>query len=215
MRDRGQFSAQPYEEYFGSWSTALRVLGYPPNHENRISEQRLLSELNRVAELCEGTPREIDMVLHGKFSHDAYIAHFGSWNDAVETAGFEPNVVYGLETQSLYYGSQWPQQRAVVLERDGYACRVCGRQAEQMYNERPHVHHITPARQFGAHDPDVETNYAAMNHPSNLISLCPSCHGTFEGNWTQYAPEQFALRAQAERYLADYRESYDFPLGSD
>lgn len=215
MREHGRFSAQPYEEHFGSWSTALRVLGYPPNHENRISEPRLLSELERVGDRCGGTPREVDMVIHGKFSHDVYVAHFGSWNAAVEAAGFEPNQVYGLGTTQLYYGPRWRQQRAVALERDGHECRVCGRQPEQLYNKRLHVHHITPARTYGAHESDVETNYSAMNHPSNLISLCPSCHGTFEGNWTEYSPHTFMLRAQAERYLEDHRDQYDRQCVSD
>ena len=208
MREHGEFSSDPYEKHFGSWSDALRAHGYETNHENDISASRLKGELNRIAQSVDGTPREMDMILHGEFSHEAYIAQFGSWNDAVEAVGYEPNHVFGVDTGELNYGPRWAEQRSVVLERDDHECSVTGQSDGRVYSTEPHVHHITPAREFGAHDPDVETNYDEMNHPSNLISLSPRCHARFEGRWTDCAPKEFALRAQAELYLEDYRDTY-------
>jgi len=66
-----------------------------------------------------------------------------------------------------YYGSNWPTQRKNALERDRRECVVCGE------TDSLHVHHITPLREFN----DTEK----ANQLENLITLCPSCHGRWEG----------------------------------
>ena len=52
----------------------------------------------------------------------------------------------------------WEDIRKIVLERDGYQCKVCG--------EKPsaQVHHIVSKREGGG------------NETSNLITLCGRCH---------------------------------------
>ncbi len=99
----------------------------------------------------------------------------------------------GEGSSSLYYGPQWPQQRARVIDRDGRQCACCETDRD-VVDPDLNVHHITPAREFIPDD--GQPNYEAMNALSNLISLCPSCHSRFEGNWQDCTPDEFARRAK-------------------
>jgi hypothetical protein len=60
---------------------------------NKYSEEELIEEIQRVSEEhCEGeTPTQRDMAEYGKFAYTTYRKRFGSWNESVEMAGFEPN----------------------------------------------------------------------------------------------------------------------------
>jgi hypothetical protein len=64
-------------------------------------------------------------------------------------------------------GPSWNRQRRLARDRDGHACRLCGRTAESIGRNIP-VHHIKPFREFG----DAES----ANHLDNLVCLCQSCH---------------------------------------
>jgi len=63
------------------------------------------------------------------------------------------------------YGSNWPQVRAAVRERDGYRCQFCGAPEGERAH---HVHHLQPFRTFESAE--------AANRPENLVTLCPTCH---------------------------------------
>lgn len=52
----------------------------------------------------------------------------------------------------------WPSLKKLVLERDNYECRVCGKKMSGQ------VHHIISRRLGGSDD------------VSNLITLCGRCH---------------------------------------
>ena len=56
-------------------------------------------------------------------------------------------------------GSRWAAVRRVVLDRDGYRCRECGRAG------RLEVDHVKPLADGGA-----------PFDPVNLQALCRSCH---------------------------------------
>lgn len=62
-----------------------------------------------------------------------------------------------------YYGSNWYSQRHRTLERDNYACQVCG-----IKNKSSDVHHLKSIRTF--------SNLEDANTLNNLITLCHSCH---------------------------------------
>jgi len=64
-----------------------------------------------------------------------------------------------------YYGPNWDIQRDRALQRDKNICRMCG-----LLKDRMSVHHIVSRFEFGQ-------NWEAMNALSNLVTLCPSCHG--------------------------------------
>lgn len=74
---------------------------------------------------------------------------------------------------STKYGHWWRLLAARIRKRDGYTCRLCGITRK---NPALHVHHIKPISQFNR----FELNDA--NKPSNLITLCNSCHRKAESN---------------------------------
>lgn len=49
----------------------------------------------------------------------------------------------------------------------------------------PAVHHITPRIEF------EQSEWRTYNDLSNLITLCHSCHGKFEGRYTDTTVEEF------------------------
>lgn len=94
MNTHGKYWASTYKRRFGSWNAAIEEAGLEPQSrlpEQPISEEELLKELKRVAEERDEPPSYQDMETEGKFAPRTYIRHFGSWNAAVEAAGFEPN----------------------------------------------------------------------------------------------------------------------------
>jgi len=72
-----------------------------------------------------------------------------------------------------YYGPNWPRMRQVVRNRDCFRCQQCGTHEDECDTEL-HVHHIVPLREFD--EPEE------ANTPSNLVTVCPSCHGVVEGD---------------------------------
>lgn len=103
MDNYGEYWASTYRRAFGSWNTALDAVGIdsPPSQDRQpVSDEALLAELKRVAESSDGTPTTRAMEDHGEHSPNTYIRRFGSWNNAVTTAGFEPNTEVGTETVS-------------------------------------------------------------------------------------------------------------------
>jgi len=67
----------------------------------------------------------------------------------------------------LYYGTNWKNRRLDALERDNHTCQACGQE------DNLHVHHIRPLRTFD----DGEKPHRLRN----LVTLCRSCHKTWEG----------------------------------
>jgi hypothetical protein len=59
-----------------------------------------------------------------------------------------------------------PKLRMKVLKRDGFRCRLCGRNPDNCVDVELHVHHIRP---FGKPSEGV-------THEDNLITLCHTCH---------------------------------------
>jgi len=75
------------------------------------------------------------------------------------------------------YGKGWNKsKRRRVRERDGYECQGCGMSQEahqEAHNgESLHVHHIQKRKTFDS--------AAEANAIENLITLCRSCHRTWE-----------------------------------
>lgn len=68
------------------------------------------------------------------------------------------------------YGPNWEEQRQGTLERDNHTCQVCGK-TEAEEGRQLSIHHIVPFRDFGYE------RYKEANHPSNLLTVCNSCHG--------------------------------------
>ncbi|SFK67562.1 HNH endonuclease [Halogranum rubrum] len=89
MNDDGPHSSTPYYTQWGSWNAALEAAGLTTNHENEISKDRLVAELQRLDTELDRLPRFEDMDEHGTFSGHTYLRTFGSWGDAKDAAGLD------------------------------------------------------------------------------------------------------------------------------
>lgn len=76
------------------------------------------------------------------------------------------------ECVSRKRGENWHQQRQLALERADFECEnpSCDADAEHL-GQNPDVHHIVPHRFADQYD---------VNHLSNLVALCRSCHSNVE-----------------------------------
>jgi hypothetical protein len=184
MVENGKFPDKFYRSEFGKWSDILTDAGFKPNYERPSSKTELLDEIVRVSKLVDGTPTIGEMRELSKFSPNTYYTYFGSWTNAVEEAGFEPNNQFyqsgknninWVEGEYSIY-SDWEKHRKKALERDEHQCQICGLSNEEhkeKFGRGIHVHHIIPIRIF--EDPED------ANGLNNLITLCQPHHNEWEG----------------------------------
>lgn len=92
---------------------------------------------------------------------------------------------------SQSYGPNWTKQRQKCLERDAKQCRICETPDEELDRE-PSVHHIKPRTEFD------HSKWREINSLSNLITLCPHCHGKYEGRHMDSTPEEFVKRVRQD-----------------
>ena len=188
-------SAGPAKKHFDGWNGALRAAGVPINDpQQNLTSEDVIEAIQGFAEKIGRTPTHREMKERGPISSSTAKSHFGTWNNALEEAGLDINRKTDLARGYTYinYGPNWLDQRNNVVSRDGMRCRVCCEDRSDVEAHSVHVHHITPAREFGADDPDVDTDYEEMNDLSNLICLCPSCHRKLEGKFQDADPGKFA-----------------------
>lgn len=76
---------------FGSYSQAIRDIGYEPIAPKDVSDEKLLQDLREIEEKAGRAPRIGDLKESGSVSTSMpYVTRFGSWADALEKAGIEP-----------------------------------------------------------------------------------------------------------------------------
>lgn len=202
IQEEGKYSYHTYTRRFGSMNGARRRAGLDEYHktDSRISDNELLDEIYTWVNKKGRPPRADEMSKDGKYGRKTYTRRFGSWNNAIRKAGYEPippgDEATGEEHPRWkessefpdYYGPNWCDARREVIERDGRKCRVCG--TDSKGGERSlDVHHITPARKF---NDSGEVDFEEMNDLSNLVTLCRRCHGTLEGKLQDCDPALFA-----------------------
>ncbi|WP_176696629.1 homing endonuclease associated repeat-containing protein [Haloparvum sedimenti] len=181
MRNQGNWSAAVYQEQFGSWNEALRAAGFEPNERWRIPREELLAELRAVANELGHPPTTTEMNEHGNFTIDPYQREFGTWRTALQSA--DPDYLENYrqsDTETVPFGSNWPQIREEIITRDNESCLRCGMDREahrEKFGRDLPVHHRIPRRRF-YNDPDQSVDDADM--PSNLLTLCIPCHRRLE-----------------------------------
>jgi len=198
MRKRGDYYPSVYEDRFGSWNKALEKAGLQINREVsgtwhkdgwnssvKNSKDKLISRLSNFADELGHIPTAEEMDEHGPHHSQTYMNRFNSWDDALQAAGMEvdrPGMSRLVGKGSYSYGGGWVEVRRKTIDRDDEMCRVCSDEGNI------NVHHIKPRRKFD----DVSDS----NTLDNLITLCPSCHKTFEGMWQNSDPGEFEEKAK-------------------
>lgn len=98
---------------------------------------------------------------------------YGRWRSENRVGSGSPLWKGGDNVQ---YGIGWGEKkREAVRERDGRKCQHCGRSEKEhieLFDKKHCVHHIQPARSFD--DPK------RRNAMDNLVTLCTTCHMTWE-----------------------------------
>lgn len=92
MRDRGKYSTSTYLHRFGSWNEALERAGMEPNRQaERIPKLDVLTEISKVARSVGRAPTRPEFDAEAEMSSQVAIMRFGSWDDALEAAGYDPS----------------------------------------------------------------------------------------------------------------------------
>ena len=93
MDEDGVFSASTYFRRFDTWAAAVDAAdldGTPGPGRPKISEQELLDEISRMADVLHRPPTTTEMDELGEYSLSTYLRRFGSWETALEEAGVGP-----------------------------------------------------------------------------------------------------------------------------
>jgi len=90
MDEHGAYSSRTYRKRFDSWNEAKARAGIEPTRTVRYSEAELLDRLRGFADELGATPSKAQMRERGPHAPSTYASRFGSWSDALEAAGFEP-----------------------------------------------------------------------------------------------------------------------------
>ncbi len=92
----GRYPADEYKQAFGSWSAALETAGLDPDdipdwNARSHTNVEVLDGLRVVADELGRTPTTTEVENHVEFSPGLVSFRFGSWGDALETAGLDPS----------------------------------------------------------------------------------------------------------------------------
>ena len=90
MGKKGRFGSATYATAFGSWNDAIVEADLGVNVRSNIPEKELLSEIQSLGNESGQTPKKREMDQHGQFDSTTYMSRFGSWNEALKQAGFDP-----------------------------------------------------------------------------------------------------------------------------
>lgn len=185
-RQFGNFTEGPFRRLFGSWTNALQEAGlavssgyHPPR-----SEEQLHQNLEAVWRGIGRQPKQSDMRKPlSLIGHDAYCRRFGSWRKALEAfiayvngtsvQEQEPTVKENKGGLPISIATEAPRTgrhvswrlRFLVMRRDGFKCRQCGRSPATATQTTLVIDHIVPWSKGG------ETIFA------NLQTLCEVCNG--------------------------------------
>lgn len=192
------------EEEYGSLNEALREEWGSNDQHLR---EKFLDTIETMAVYRDEKPTMGEFVEYTRWSEQDVRAEFGTrWDDVVsdldvnydqsvyDVSGEEEGVPVWIRKRMEQYGPNWFDQRQEVLDRDGLQCRACDVGDDEV---GLHVHHIRPKKEFVDGD---ELDYMGANRMSNLVTLCPTCHTMFEGQWRSASAEEFVENARKHTF---------------
>lgn len=187
----GKYSRDTFSHKFASWNNALKMSGLEPfDHplgNTKISEYACLEEIERIWITLGRQPTTTD-IKNGlsKYSLHTYERRFGSWRKALEFFVAYMNGDKEVEklgdSDDVQRSHKIPQNhtinslshktkrdinlrlRFLVMKRDNFKCRICGRSPATTPGVELHIDHIIPWSKGG------ETTI------DNLQTLCSDCN---------------------------------------
>lgn len=99
----GAFSVSTYQSYFSTWADAVLAAGLEPHRHRDLKQSDLIDDLHNVATRVDRTPTSKDMIAYSQHSIRSYTGQFGSWNQALRDAGFEPTTFRDLAPDELLH----------------------------------------------------------------------------------------------------------------
>ena len=94
-KNGGDFHPSTYAKRFGGWIQALQKCGLSPNRSQTlplgVDSNELIGDLQNVARnIGNSTFTTSEYLQNGKYSKSLYLRRFGSWNNALVSAGLQP-----------------------------------------------------------------------------------------------------------------------------
>lgn len=103
MIEKGKYSAATYERRFNSWNDALEKTGVGVNvYKNYTKEElkEILIEFSK--EYCSGeAPTRSEFDERGSIHYSTLETHFGTWNKALKSCGFDLNEKHDFSEEFL------------------------------------------------------------------------------------------------------------------
>ena len=95
QRNGGRYHPSTYAKHFSGWVKALQKCGLSPSrsqiHPLGIDSNELINDLRHVSHIiCKNTFTSSEYLQHGNYSRDVFFRRFGSWNNALVSAGLDP-----------------------------------------------------------------------------------------------------------------------------
>ena len=88
--EEGNHGIATYQRRFGSWSAALDAAEIESEPDGP-SDDELLADLHRLHEERDKVPSLLDVHDDGQYTEKKYRSRFGSWREALDAAGFDPD----------------------------------------------------------------------------------------------------------------------------
>jgi len=101
MKQFGSISVGTVKAHFGTWNGGLRAAGLDTTLDSKISDEMVIKAIRDLANDLDRTPTANEMDEHGEYSTKVAQRSFGTWNNALREAGYEPNLRHKLSESDL------------------------------------------------------------------------------------------------------------------
>jgi len=125
MNELGAYSYGTYQARFNTWDQALELSGQPLRNGVIHSEQELLDTLRDLADGEENPPTAEELCEKTPHSHRTYQERFGSWNNALQSAGLNIRRTYGfgkVELECLNCGEEVRKKKSHAEKHELHFC---------------------------------------------------------------------------------------------
>jgi len=171
-REHGAFSATAVKDRFGSWNKAVEIAGLTIVAERDIPEEQLFDNLREVWIKLGRQPRTSEMAPPiSKYTRHPYKRRFHSWLAAMKAFVISVEqsvgeVEVGLDVVVPGRGPRDPSLRLrfLVMRRDNFKCKYCGRSPATDPSIELHVDHVIAWAKGG------------RTLLENLQTLCTRCN---------------------------------------